>query len=134
MHAATQAAAALAGAQARHDAAYDRSFDDDSLTPDQAKSDAKDEIDRTGYVMGWALMELCVTTVEPPVSHDTIASDDLHAPSMSSQQLLVVLLHGDEHAMRAARSELLDRIRARPSTQEAIADRAAELLAEAVPA
>lgn len=126
--------ASLNSAQARHDAAYDTSFDDDSLTPDQAESDATDEIERTGYCLGWALMELCVTTVEPPVPHATIASDDLHAPSMSSQELLVILLHGDETAMRAARAELLDRIRARRCTQESIADRAAELLAEAVPA
>jgi hypothetical protein len=126
MQTATQAAAALNGAQARYEdvAGF---YDDDSYNLDDAYTDAETELMATGYVVSLAASEACPNDTALLITPaDLLNTDDYHAIGRPMHELMAVMASGTLKAADAALREWRDRLPALMALQ--ISDRADDLL------
>jgi hypothetical protein len=108
----------------------DDSADDDTLTAEEAREMAADELDRCSYSLSWFLNDVC--PAEPRFEDVAAAAETLDAGDehkLTSGALLALAFNDAARAVRAL-AVLRDRYRQHPMTEACVSDRASELQAE----
>lgn len=101
-------------------------WDDESLSPEEAREIALDEVLRTPYNIAWALHNDMGIDDPVTIDVDALQRPEYEAHGKAAGELLAVLISGNDKSALAARAEL--RYLLADAMADLIAERAREIL------